>query len=373
MSNVMKIVHLDAPDIGNIEKEHLCAALDRGFVSTYGPLVGEFESQFARFVRAQRAVAIQSGTAALHIALHVLGIKEGDEVIVPSTTFAATLHAVMYVKATPVIVDVDRDTWCLSPDAFKRAITSRTKAVIPVHLYGNACDMEAITAIAAPKGIFVVEDATESLGALMEKRHLGTWGDIGCFSFNGNKLMTSGSGGMVVARSTEIANRIIYLINQANPREGMEGFQEFGFNYRMPNLNAALGQAQLSRLDHFLILKKAFHQIYEDQLGKNGYCVMQKTYPGAEPSWWFTAVLLKSRAQAHGVQEYLKKAGIPTRGIFQPLHTFGYAASFQRGTCDCSQMLYERGLCLPGSTLNSEAIIHDICQSIKHALESVDP
>lgn len=362
-------IELDAPDIGTIEKEQVCAAIDSGFVSSFGPWVGEFERQFAQLVGVPRAVAIQSGTAALHMALHVLGIKAGDEVILPSTTFAATLHAVMYVKATPVIVDVDRDTWCLSVDAFKAAITSKTKAVIPVHLYGNACDMEAITSIAAAKGIFVVEDATESLGALMSGRHLGTWGDMGCYSFNGNKLMTTGSGGMMVARSTDILERVGYLINQTNPREGMEGYQEVGFNYRMPNLNAALGIAQLSRFKGFIGLKKTFHQIYETQLEKSGLCLMQKTYPGAEPSWWFTAVLLKNAAEVLHVQKYLKNSGIPSRGIFKPLHTLGYAKVFQKGSCDNAQMLYERGLCLPSSTLNTEEMINSVCGAIKQALK----
>lgn len=369
MSDVTQVAHLDAPDIGPLEKKQVCAAMDSGYVSTFGPFVGDFERQFAQLVGMQRAVAIQSGTAALHIALHVLGIKEGDEVILPAVTFAATLHAVMYVKAIPVIVDVDRDTWCLSPDAFKAAITPRTKAVIPVHLYGNACDMGSITTIAAAKGIFVVEDATESLGSLMAGRHLGTWGDIGCYSFNGNKLMTTGSGGMMVARSSGILQRVIYLINQANPREGMEGFQEVGFNYRMPNLNAALGMAQLSRFNDFIVLKKAFHKIYDTQLGKRGLCLMQKTYLGVDPSWWFTAVLFKSSTQVLGVQEYLSKLGIPSRRIFKPLHTFEYARNFQRGRCDNAQMIYKRGLCLPGSTLNNKEIIGNVCAAVKAALK----
>ncbi len=360
-----KTVHLDAPDIGSIEKEQICAAIDRGYVSTFGPLVNEFECRFSKLVGVERAVAVQSGTAALHMALHVLGIKEGDEVILPSATFAATLHAVLYVKATPVIVDVDRDTWCLSVDAFKAAITPKTKAVIPVHLYGNACDMQAITSIAGSKGIFVVEDATESLGTLISGRHLGTLGDIGCYSFNGNKLMTTGSGGMMVARSSAVLDRVVYLINQANPRQDRQGHQEVGFNYRMPNLNAALGMAQLSRFNGFMALKKAFHQIYETQLGKSGWCVLQKSYPDVEPSWWFTAVLLKNAAQLLQVQEHLKQFEIPCRGIFKPLHTFPYARAFQRGSCDHAQMLYERGLCLPSSTLNTEESIDHVCAVIK--------
>jgi len=362
-------IELDAPDIGAFEKEQICAAIDSGYVSSFGPWVGELENQFAQLVGVPRAVAIHSGTAALHMALHVLGIKAGDEVILPATTFAATLHAVMYVNATPVIVDVDQDTWCLSADAFRSAITPKTKAVIPVHLYGNACDMKTITAIAAEKNIFVIEDATESLGGLFLGRHLGTWGDIGCYSFNGNKLMTTGSGGMMVARSLEILPHVVYLINQANPREGMEGYREVGFNYRMPNLNAALGKAQLARLNGFLNLKKVFHRLYETQLGESGLCLMQKTCPGADPSWWFTAVLLRSPSELIRVKEHLKSSGIPFRGVFQPMNTFEYAKAFQRGSCVNAQMLYERGLCLPSSTLNTKENINLVCEVVKEALK----
>ena len=360
-----KTIHLDAPDIGPVEKEKVCAAIDSGYVSTFGPLVGDFEKAFAGVVGAPRAVAVQSGTAALHMALHILGVGEGDEVIVPATTFAATLHAVMYVRATPVIVDIDPKTWCLCPAAFKAAITPRTRAVIPVHLYGNASDMEHITAIAAAAGIFVVEDATESLSAFLSGRHLGMFGDIGCFSFNGNKLMTTGGGGMMVARSSTVLDRAVYLVNQANPREGQEGFQEVGFNYRMPNLNAALGLAQLSRLNGFIELKKSFHRIYEAKLRARGICGMQEIYPGADPSWWFTAVIFKDNAEVIRVHEGLKKMGIPSRRIFKPMQTFQYAGTFQRGSCDNANRLYDRGLCLPSSTLNTEKIIEEVCDAIE--------
>lgn len=365
ISDMTKTVHLDAPDIGPAEKEKVCAAIDSGYVSTFGPLVGEFERAFAGVVGAPRAVAVQSGTAALHMALHILGVGEGDEVIVPATTFAATLHAVMYVRATPVIVDIDPKTWCLSPAAFKAAITPRTKAVIPVHLYGNASDMGSIAAIAAAAGVFVVEDATESLSAFLSGRHLGMFGDIGCFSFNGNKLMTTGGGGMMVARSSNVLDKAVYLVNQANPREGVEGFQEVGFNYRMPNLNAALGLAQLSRLNGFIELKKSFHRIYETKLGARGICGMQEVYPGAAPSWWFTAVMFKDNAEVLRVHEGLKQAGIPSRRIFKPMQTFPYAGMFQRGSCDNANRLYDRGLCLPSSTLNTEKIIEEVCDVIE--------
>ncbi|MEI8011135.1 MAG: aminotransferase class I/II-fold pyridoxal phosphate-dependent enzyme [Candidatus Omnitrophota bacterium] len=364
-------IHLDAPDIGAVEKAKVLEAMDIGYVSTFGPLVGEFERQFAARAGAAQAVAMQSGTAALHLALHLLGVKTGDEVIIPSLTFAATLHAVMYVGATPVIVDVDPQTWCLSPQALSAAITPKTKAVMPVHLYGNVCDMMAINTVAKKAGIYVVEDATESLGAYFHGQHTGLLGDIGCVSFNGNKLITTGSGGMMVARSSDLLRRAVYLINQANPREGMDGFQEVGFNYRMPNMNAALGMAQFSRLDSFLALKKAFHRIYQLRLGDSGLCVMQKAHEGIDPSWWFTAVLFKDQAEAAAVQAALKEKGIPSRRLFRPLETFPYATGFCSRRCVNAEMLYARGLCLPSSTLNTEASIGRVCDTIADAVMKI--
>ncbi|MBF0594715.1 MAG: aminotransferase class V-fold PLP-dependent enzyme [Candidatus Omnitrophica bacterium] len=361
-------IHLDAPNIGRLEKERVCAAIDSGYVSTFGPLVGEFERQFAAVAGVSRAVATSSGTAALHVALHVLGVGPGDEVILPATTFAASLHAVMHAGACPVIVDVDPATWCLSPEAVKAAISPRTRAVMPVHLYGNVCDMPAIMAIAQAAGIYVVEDATEALGASIAGRQAGTFGDIGCYSFNGNKLITTGAGGMLVARSSAILDRVNYLINQANPREGMEGFLEVGFNYRMPNLNAALGMAQLERFSGFLKLKKEFHGIYRESLGAGASGRLQGVYPDADPSWWFTAAVFGSAAEALTVAGGLKARGIPSRKLFRPLHGFPYAGSFRRGSCAAAEMLYERGLCLPSSTLNSQADIAFVCKVIMEAL-----
>lgn len=368
MSKERPIIHLDAPDVGSVEKDKVCQAIDAGYVSTFGPLVGEFEKDFARRVGVSRAVALCSGTAALHMALHVLGIGPGDEVIIPATTFAATLHAVMYVKANPVIVDIDPDTWCMSPQSFSQAISPRTKAVIPVHLYGNVCDMSAINTIALSHGIKVIEDATEALGATLQGRHAGTWGDIGCYSFNGNKLMTTGSGGMLVSQDQGLLDRVVYLINQSNPREGFGAFQEVGFNYRMPNLNAALGMAQHSRFDSFIKLKRAFYQIYKNELDQCEGCMTQKFYPGADPSWWFSVAKFKDARQVQLVQEHLKNIQIPTRKVFIPLHTLPYTKGLERGNMDQAKMLYDQALCLPSSTLNTESIVKDVCLAIKEAL-----
>ena len=190
-------LELDAPNVGKLEKEFLAKSIDTGFVSTYGPFVGEFEKKFAAYINMPNAVSTQSGTSAIHAALHELGIKKGDEVIVPALTFVATVNPIFYVGGEPVFVDVDKDTWNITPDEIIKAITPRTKAIIPVHLYGNPCDIVKITEIAAAKNIFVIEDSTESLGATFRGKQTGTFGHLGCFSFNGNMTITTGGGGMI--------------------------------------------------------------------------------------------------------------------------------------------------------------------------------
>ena len=196
-----KKIHLDTPNIGMPEKKYLNRAIDSGYVSTIGPFVPEFETRFAKYLGVKDAVSTQSGTAAIHMALHELGVGRGDEVIVPALTFVATVNPIVYVGAKPIFVDVDIKTWTISPEEITKKITKRTKAIIPVHSYGNPCNIEKIIKIAHEHDIFVVEDATESLGARFKGKHTGTWGDFGCFSFNGNKLITTGGGGMVVGNN----------------------------------------------------------------------------------------------------------------------------------------------------------------------------
>lgn len=200
-------IPLDAPSIGELEKEYVLRALDSGYVSTAGPLIAEFEERFAGYVGATYAVAVVSGTAALHLALRLLGVGPGDEVIVPALTFVGTVNPVAYVGATPVVVDVDPKTWNIDVGKVEKALTGRTRVVIPVHLYGNPAPMEDLLAIARRHGLYIVEDAAEALGAKYKGRQVGTLGEIGIFSFNGNKVMTTGGGGMLVTDDPDLAAR----------------------------------------------------------------------------------------------------------------------------------------------------------------------
>ena len=347
---------LDAPNLGEREKAKLIECVDSTYVSTAGPFVPEFEQKFAAFLDSETAVSVQSGTAALHIALVELGIGPGDEVIVPALSFVATVNPVLYTGAVPVFVDVDTVSWTLDPTRLEDAITDRTRAIIPVHLYGNPCDMGALMEIADRHGIAIVEDATESLGAKWKGVPAGTIGDFGCFSFNGNKFITTGGGGMVVGRNPERMEHIRFLVNQA--REASKGYfhEELGYNYRMTNLEASLGLAQMERLEYFISRKKRFAEIYREHLDPLKEVKMQKEIPGGESSWWLPSVVVgEGEMDISGLQEKLKGKGIPTRRLFAPMVDFPYLRPFLRhDEYPVARDLFKRGLNLPASTLNSE-------------------
>jgi len=360
-----KRIELDAPNVSEIEKEYLCKSIDSGFVSTFGPQVPEFENRFAKYIGTGKAVSIQSGTAAIHIALFESGIGKGDEVIVPSLTFVATINPILYAGANPVIVDVDPETWNIDPDEIQRAVTKKTKAIIPVHLYGNPCHMDALGQIAKEHGLSMIEDATESLGATYRKKQTGTFGDFGCFSFNGNKLITTGGGGMVAGKNDESLDHIKFLVNQARNESEDDYHPEVGFNYRMTNIEAALGLAQLEKIDMFLSKKRKFNQIYREELKDINFIRFQEEYMNAESSCWMSCVIFKKKIDISGLQKKLKENGIPTRRVFIPVVEFPPYKRYKFADHKNSCHIYENSLCLPSSTLNSEDDIYYVCRTLK--------
>lgn len=362
----MEKLYLDAPNLGQIEKEYLVKCLDSNFVSTVGPFVPDFEEEFARLLGAKAAVAVQSGTAALHIALHALGIGPGDEVIVPSLTFVATVNPVLYTGARPVIVDVDADTWNIDPTGLEQAVTNKTKAVIPVHLYGNPCHMDVIIKIAREYNLYVIEDATESLGALYDGCYTGTFGDFGCFSFNGNKLITTGGGGMVVSRDREQAQHVKFLVNQARDADRGYYHPEMGFNYRMTNIEAALGLAQLSRFDEFLGRKKRYAAIYREILGDIPGLHFQSECQGGKSANWLSCLRVR-KIDAANLAAALAEEGIPARRVFMPVGEMPYLREYA-SSCPNAHEIYEHGLCLPSSTLNSEDATEKAALTIRRVL-----
>jgi len=363
----MSKIYLDDPNLGSLEKEYLNKAIDTNYVSVVGPYVPEFEERFEKYLGVERAVSTQSGTAALHMALYQSGIGEGDEVIVPSLTFIATINSVLYTEAKPVIVDVDSTTWNIDIDEIKKAISPKTKAIIPVHLYGSVCNIDEIIKIARENNLVIIEDATESLGATYIGKQTGTFGDFGCFSFNGNKLITTGGGGMIVSNSIEKAEHIKFLVNQA--RDATKGYYhpELGFNFRMTNIEASLGLAQLSRIDNFLEKKRKFRQIYQEALKDLSYIEFQKSPDCTDGSWWLTSNKINKQINIDNLRLKLKEKGIPTRRIFMPASEMPYLKKYSKD-CPNAYEIYNQGICLPSSTLNEEEDIRKAALVISELL-----
>lgn len=360
-------IELDAPNVGELEKKYLSEAIDKGFVSTFGPFIPEFEKKVADYLGVKEAVAVQSGTAAIYMSLYESGIGPGDEVIVPALTFAATVNPILYAGATPVIVDVDRDTWNIDPKKIKEAITAKTKAIIPVHLYGNPCSMIEIMDIAKKYKLYIIEDATESLGAKFKDKHTGVFGDFGCFSFNGNKLITTAGGGMVVSDNVDKIERIRYLVNQAKDKDRPGFHSEMGFNYRMTNIQAALGLAQLEKMDPFLSKKKVFKELYKKVLDDLSFVSFQEKYSTAIESEWFTCIKIEKKIDISDLVQNLKKKNIPTRRIFVPLNEMSYLKRYST-VCSNAFGIYNNGICLPCSTLNEKKDIEKAALIIREVL-----
>ncbi len=332
-------IPLCVPEIAGDEWRYVKDCLDSGWVSSAGTFVERFEADFAARLGAGQAVAMASGTAALHVALLVAGLRPGDEVLVPSLTFIAPANAVRYAGAWPVFVDAEADTWQMDPgrvvdflerqcewiggELRNRATGRRLGALLPVHLLGHPVNMAPIMAAAEQFGLPVVEDAAESLGAAYRGRPLGRLGRIGCFSFNGNKLMTTGGGGMLVTDDPALARRARYLSTTAKdePREGVHG--AIGYNYRLTNLQAAMGCAQLDRLDYLLGAKRRIAAHYGEALvGLPGIGVMPEA-EWAESAFWLYSIRVDREAAGLGsraLRDRLARAGIESRCFWQPLH-----------------------------------------------------
>jgi perosamine synthetase len=306
------------PSLGLREEALVLDAVRSGWVSGIGPYVEQFEGMFAEFCGATYALAVCNGTAGLHLALAALGVGRGNEVIVPDLTFVATANAVAYTGATPVLADVDPDTLCIDPASVEARLTDRTKAIIPVHLFGHPADMDPILELAAARGIAVVEDAAEALGAEYKGRRVGGLGCCGIFSFYGNKVMTTGEGGMLVTNDRLLYERAQRLHGHSMSSSRRYWHDEIGFNYRMTNLQAALGVAQMERIDAFLERRRQVMAWYEAAIPARPGIRLNRVKNWAKSAYWMVCLEVDSfdedRRQSFMVG--LKDKGIETRPYF---------------------------------------------------------
>jgi len=370
------MIPISKPALKGNERNYVVDAIDSGWISSIGAYVDRFERSFADYLGVRHAVATHNGTIALHLALAASGITEGDEVIVPDLTFIATANAVKYCHALPVLTDVEPDDWNLSPSAIEIAITPKTKAIIPVHLYGNPARMDEIIRIAEDHHLLIIEDCAESLGAEYNGRKTGTFGDISCFSFFGNKVITTGEGGMCVTNNDELAEKMRILRDHGMNRSKKYWYDHLGFNYRMTNVQAAIGLAQLEQLDSLLEIRDQIYQAYVDALKEQHGFIMQETHRQRNINWIFTLRMKGfDESRRDQVRELLKAKDIDTRPVFYPIHRMPFyePAQYHPSGCPNSDLISAEGISLPTFIDLTSVEIQYIADSLINAYNTVKP
>ena len=358
----MDFIPVYQPSLTGNEKKYVNECLDTSWISAKGKFVEQFETAFAKYVGADHAITVANGTVALHLALIALGIGRGDEVIVPTLTYVASVNAIAYTEATPVFVDSLKGNWQVDPDDIERKITEKTKAIMVVHLYGHPCDMRRIMEIAHKHDLFVVEDCAEGFGSYFEGQHVGTFGDISTFSFYGNKTITTGEGGMVVTNDETLYTRATHLKDQ-----GMAKFRQYwhdvmGYNYRMTNICAAIGLAQLEQAEKFLRQKRDIAAWYQKYLQGTPVEFHQED-SNVRHSYWMCSILVPKSAERDPLRELLKERNVETRPVFYPVHTMPmYSQKYQKHKN--AEDLGWRGMNLPSWQGLSEDQVKYICDVI---------
>lgn len=358
-------ISLAQPQLTGNEYRYLMDAFLSTWISSTGKYVTRFEESFSEYCGVRYGVATSNGTAALHLALLALGIGVGDEVIVPDMTFAATINAVLYTGAIPVIVDIEEDSWCISPDEIERAVTERTKAIIPVHIYGQPCDMEKICNIAQKHGLYIVEDCAEAHGAEWNGKKVGSFGDISCFSFFGNKVVTTGEGGMCITDNEELAEKMKVYRDHGMRKDRRYYHEVVGYNYRMTNLQAAIGTAQIERIDEILMWRRQLEEGYRQILKEvRGVSLQRDDLPKRKKITWLVSVLVE-KDRRDTILMHLKEKGIDTRTFFIPLSDMDIYKPYAFSKCVNSQKIAVRGLNLPTTAEITQQTMEMIAACLK--------
>ncbi len=360
---------LAVPQLNGNEYKYLMDAFLSTWISSAGGYVDKFESSFSEYCGKKYGIATANGTVALHMALLALGIGPGDEVIVPNLTFAATINVVIYTGAKPVIVDIEEDSWCMDPECMKAAITKKTKAVIPVHLYGQPCNMDEICKIADEHGIYVIEDCAEAHGAKWKGKRVGSFSTISCFSFYGNKVVTTGEGGMCLT-DDPVLNEKMRLYRDHGMSKNRRYYHEVvGYNYRMTNLQAAIGAAQIehieSILDWRIRLEDLYRRVFKDE---DRVTFQLNNLKYRDKITWLVSVLVNPDKRDAVIQE-LKKNGVDVRAFFIPLNEMDIYKTYSVNECPVSRNISKMGINLPTIYEMNEKKIKRVFDVIHNVLE----
>lgn len=347
---------MSEPYLGREELENVSEAVKTGWISSNGHFIKDFESMFAKYIGTKHGVSACNGTAAIHLALAALGIGNGDEVILPSITSIACANSVVYTGAKTVFADSDRDYWCISPDEIRKRINNKTKAIMVVHIYGHPCDMGPIMEVADENGIPVIEDCAEAHGAEYKKRKVGNFGEISCFSFYGNKIITTGEGGICLTNDAGLAERMSILRNQGTKPEYRNRYyyDMVGFNYRMTNVQAAIGLAQMGKLEYLIEQKRRIAKEYNRLFASHDNVTVAPEMPWAKNVYWYYSILVKEKLRDKTMKE-LESHNIESRPFFYPMHMLPHFKTDER--LKNAERLGFAGINLPsGPQLTSQEI-----------------
>jgi perosamine synthetase len=357
-------IPISQPSITQLEIDYVTDAVKSTWVSSLGKYIDRFEAEFADFCESRYAVSVSNGTVAIQLALTAHGIGEGDEVIMPNLSFIATANAVLHCNATPVFADIDEFNLCIDPKSIEALITSRTKAIMPVHLYGHPAQMDVILEIANKHGLWVIEDAAEAHGAKIHGKRVGSWGHCATFSFYGNKNLTTGEGGMITTDDEDFYNRCKYLRDHAMSKEKRYWHTAAGFNFRLTNIQAALGCAQLERIDDFMKKRQVIFDWYTKYLGKIDGVNLNNTEKWAENAYWL--ICLENKNWNWDTREKfmieLKKRGVDSRPFFYPMSQMPYLKDVNN--TPVTDRVYQQGINLPTYYDLKEEQVKFVCDVI---------
>ncbi|NLN42148.1 MAG: aminotransferase DegT [Clostridiales bacterium] len=365
-----KRIWLSSPHMSDegYEKRYIQEAFESNWIAPLGPNVDNFEKELAQKVGAKHAAALVSGTAAIHLALKAAGVEQGDIVLCQDLTFAATVNPIIYQNAIPVFIDSNFETWNMDPEALAVAFAKygdRVKAVLVVHLYGLSADMDPIVEMCKEYNVPLIEDAAESLGTTYKGRYTGTIGDYGVYSFNGNKIITTSGGGMLVSDDEERIEKVRFWATQARDKARHYQHSEIGYNYRMSNIVAGIGRGQLKVLDERVAKKRYIFEFYKRELVELAGIEFMPINEWNEPNCWLSCITLSARVRPNDVIEALENENIESRPIWKPMHMQPVFEEYDFVGEGVSEKIFRNGVCLPSDTKMTDEVLERVCNVIK--------
>ena len=362
-------IYLSSPHMSDegYERKYIDEAFETNWIAPLGANVDGFERELSEKVGAKHAAALSSGTAAIHMALKAVGVEKDDIVFCQSLTFSATVNPVIYQNATPVFIDSDYKTWNMDPNLLEEAFKKypKVKAVLVVHLYGNSADLDSIVEICKRHNVPLIEDAAESLGTTYKGKYTGTFGDYGIFSFNGNKIITTSGGGMLVSDNEERIAKVRFWATQARDKARHYQHSELGYNYRMSNIVAGIGRGQLKVLDKRIAKKKYIFEFYKRELGELEDVKFMPENEWDKPNYWLTCITLSGKVKPIDIIEALEKDNIESRPIWKPMHMQPFYEGYDFIGGDVARSIFENGVCLPSDTKMTDDDLNRVCGIIK--------